>query len=165
MKKPSLLLSLCIYVIGTLAVLFTAFFPLVRSTAQAPGNFFQRLQTDNVTTTGKVLSVGPSTVGTAPSVVLYTYDVPGFPRHGNPGSFQREQIVTPGEMSQFHVGMPVKVEYSRAMGGVSRIKGYGTGSIYINEEMQTFKDMELFIPFFFIGLFFRAFFKRRRVYA
>ncbi len=126
----------------------------------------QRLQADNVTTTGKVWGVGPSTVGSGPSVVLYSYDVPGYPRNGNAGSYQREQVIKPEEISRFHIGAPISVEYSRGLPGVSRLKGYGTGSVYIEQQSQDLKQMALIvIPLFIVVMLISSLFKRLRGYA
>lgn len=164
--KRTALQTLCISGVGLLAILFIFFSPLIRSSARASGSISQRLQADNITTTGKVLGVGPSTVSNGPSVVLYSYDVPGYPRNGNSGSYTREQIMKPKELSRFHIGAPVKVEYSRGLPGVSRLKGYGTGSVYVREQIQQFKPMAfIFIPLSVLGMLVSLFYKRVRGYA
>lgn len=94
----------------------------------------------NATTQGKVLYVGPSTVGKTPAVVGYGYDTPDFPR--KPWSFQREQVVAPKDLARFRPGMNVTVEYSQASSGASRLKGYG-------KARSVFLD-ELRLPFFLL---------------
>lgn len=164
--KRTLLQTLCISAVGILVILFISFSPLIRSSARSKGNISQRVQADNVTTIGKVWGAGPSTVGSGPSVVVYSYDVPGYPRNGNAGSYQREQIVEPAELSRFRVGAPISVEYSRGLPGISRLKGYGTGSVYIGEQSQDLKQIALVvIPIFIFGILASALFRRVRGYA
>lgn len=116
--------------------------PLLLAALKSPGGFSQSLRSDTVTTTGKVISVGPSAVGAGSSVVTYTYDAPGFPRNGNAGSFTREQAVAPGDLARFKPQMQVPVEYSHAIPGSSRLKGYGTGNVYLYEMLH---DTTLFV--------------------
>lgn len=149
-KKSFLTMAVCLA-----AFVGVTFMPLFSApgSKSAGGGLAQRLRSDNIAATGKVLRVGPSTVGSGPSVVLYSYDVPGLPRNGNPGSFQREQVMEPSDLARFKTGMTVAVEYSRAIPGMARIEGFGTGSVFINEQVRTLKTMAFIIlPIFFIGV-------------
>ena len=88
---------------------------------------------DNTPTRGTVLQVGRSSVSPAPYTITYAFDVPGYPRNGNSGSFTREQITTKKEMARFKAGMKVDVERSKLIPGASRIKGFGQGSVLWHE--------------------------------
>ena len=110
--------------------------PLILAGLKSKNGFSQSLRSDTVSTTGKVISVGPSVVGAGSSAVTYSYDAPGFPRNGNAGSFTRKQTVSPDDLARFKPQMPVAVEYSRAIPGASRLKGYGTGNVYLNEMLH-----------------------------
>jgi hypothetical protein len=155
--------TLIVRVIGFVAVILAAFWPIITSATQAHVSIIQSLKTDNITTTGTVVSVGNSTIGNGHYVVTYAYDVPGFPRNGNLGSFEREQIILPSQMSHFHAGMPVQVVYSRALKGESRLQGYGSSLLFIDELLQIFKFLLIIaIPFWLIRPFLFKFLKRRK---
>ena len=161
--RKSRLVKIAIWGISLLAVILAAFWPIITSSAQTNVSIIQSLKTDNVTTTGTVVSVGSSTIGNGPYVVTYAYDVPGFPRNGNPGSFEREQVIAPNQMSHFHTGMPVQIVYSRALKGASRLQGYGSGIIFLREMFQNLRMLLLctILPWALMYFLFR-FLKRPR---
>lgn len=97
------------------------------------------LGSDAVATKGVVVQVGHSTVGPEPYVIVYAYDVPGFPRNGNSGSFTREQITTKEKLAPFKAGMNIEVERSKMSPGASRVKGFGTGNIFWHDLFDAFK--------------------------
>lgn len=92
---------------------------------------------DNVTTTGIIVEVGPSNVSSAPHTITYAFDVPGYPRNGNAGSYTREQVTTKKELARFRPGMSIDVERSRLVPGASRMKGFGQGSVLWHELRGT----------------------------
>jgi hypothetical protein len=118
-------------VLFVVLLLGIAAWPIV-ALSKSTGGISPRLTLSNRVTQGKVLYIGPSTVSSAPAVVLYGYNAPEFPR--KPWSFQREQVVAPKDLARFQVGMTVSVEYSHASPGTSRLKGYGqTNSVLLDE--------------------------------
>ena len=119
-----------------LLILLILLSPLLVAAMKSKSGFSQSLRSDTMTATGKVISVGASTRGSGSNVVTYSYDAPGFPRNGNAGSFTREQVVAPGDLARFKPQMPVSVEYSRAIPGAARLKGFGSGNVYLYEMLH-----------------------------
>ncbi len=119
-----------------LMILLILLSPLLVAALKSKSGFSQSLRSDTVSATGKVVAVGPSAVGAGSSVVTFSYDAPGFPHNGNAGSFTREQVVPPGDLARFKPQMPVSIEYSRAIPGAARLKGYGTGNVYLYEMLH-----------------------------
>ena len=132
------------------ALLLSFAIPFIIAASKAKGGLARGIRTDNIATTGKVISVGPSTVGNGPSVILYSYDAPGFPRNGNSGSFTREQVAASSDLRRFRPGGAVSVEYSRTSPGSSRIKGFGTGSVFVSEFLPSIK---FFAPILIVSCF------------
>jgi hypothetical protein len=146
-----------------IALLVSVATPFILAATKAKGGLLQGIRTDNITTTGKIISVGPSTVGSSPSVILYSYDALGYPRNGNPGSFMREQVAESGDLTSYRPGMTIPVEYSRAMPGASRIKGFGSGSVYLSDWLQSIKYLAPVFLLPFIGILLAALRGRKKV--
>jgi hypothetical protein len=133
MKLQSRFYLLAFVMVGTLVAITVALFGPIYTAPYGD---------TNVITQGKVLRVGHSSIGNDQVMILYTYDVPGIPRRsGTPGSFQREQVSMGQDLSRFKPGNAVSVEYSSLLPGASRLQGFGTGSVYVQSQLQVLKQL------------------------
>lgn len=130
-RRKSILIwavSLLAFLLALFVVLFFPFF-----TAPGKGSFVEKLRRDNATVSGTitaVIGVGPLGVGKRPLIVDYEYVGFSSKQTGRVW-FEGEQTVPVTDAKKFKSGRKILVEYSRVRPGLSCIKGYGTGSVYI----------------------------------
>ncbi len=126
-KHRKLIFNWTVSLLAFLLVLFfVIFFPFF--TAPGKGSFVEKLRRDNATVSGTVsyvIGVGPFGVGKRPLIVGYYYL-----------GFYGKQTVPVTDAGKFKAGKKIIVEYSHVRPGMSRIKGYGTGSVYISETKE-----------------------------